>query len=85
MIKTKEITGTTIGLQTENNNAVAINLLGAEDITHLLTQIAKQYPTIAQDINNINKKLSRNNFTILYKSYIGNNIYFDNNNIENKY
>jgi len=82
MLYTDTITGTTIGLKNDSKNIVAINLLGSLDIVYLLEEIAKDNPSLDQEIKALNKKLSQKNFSICYRSFIGSDVFFANNKLE---
>jgi hypothetical protein len=69
-IELKGFTGTTKGLNCEKGCA-SINMLGTLEIVSILKSISETYPSLENDISNINNKLESLSFNITYESVIG--------------
>ena len=85
MIQIEPTIGTTIGIKSDSNKIVSVNLLDGFDIIYLLKEAAKKYPKIKPEIDELAKKLANKQFTLCFKSHIGKEIFFANNIFEEKY
>ena len=82
MKQIENICGTTVGLQSQNGNMFAINLLGNLDIIEILEETIGKDESIKTEWSKLKQHMSKKQFTCCYKSYIGENISFRSNTFE---